>query len=243
MTSELPHCATPVLETRGLKAHYGHVQALKSADLSVGSGELIAVLGPNGAGKSTLLRAIMGLTPNEGVVRFMGTSLGRRDPVGAAAKGVVLVPEGRGIFGPMTVLENLELGAYRVRDKAELQRRYTRVFDLFPRIKERLSQVAGSMSGGEQQMVAVGRAMMADPKVLLLDEPSLGLAPRVTGEILETLGRLAAEGLPIILVEQKAPLALKLACRAYLLSLGRIVATLDPREVKSHDELAQYYFA
>jgi branched-chain amino acid transport system ATP-binding protein len=143
----------------------------------------------------------------------------------------------------MTVLENLELGAYRVRDKAELQRRYTRVFDLFPRIKERLSQVAGSMSGGEQQMVAVGRAMMADPKVLLLDEPSLGLAPRVTGEILETLGRLAAEGLPIILVEQKAPLALKLACRAYLLSLGRIVATLDPREVKSHDELAQYYFA
>ncbi len=243
MTSELLHRAAPVLETRGLKAHYGHVQALKSADLSVGSGELVAVLGPNGAGKSTLLRAIMGLTPNEGEVRFMGTPLGRRDPVGAAAKGVVLVPEGRGIFGPMTVLENLELGAYRVRDKAELQRRYTRVFDLFPRIKERLSQVAGSMSGGEQQMVAVGRAMMADPKVLLLDEPSLGLAPRVTGEILETLGRLAAEGLPIILVEQKAPLALKLACRAYLLSLGRIVATLDPREVKSHDELAQYYFA
>ncbi|NVP56956.1 ABC transporter ATP-binding protein [Mycoplana rhizolycopersici] len=243
MTASLAQPETPVLEVLGLRARYGHIQALKGADLKVGKGELVAVLGPNGAGKSTLLRAIMGLTQNEGEVRFMGTQLARRDPVGAAAKGVVLVPEGRGIFGPMTVLENLELGAYRVRDKAEMQRRFARVFDLFPRIKERLAQVAGSMSGGEQQMVAVGRAMMAEPKVLLLDEPSLGLAPRVTGEILETLGRLAAEGLPVILVEQKAPLALKLACRAYLLSLGRIVATIDPREVKSHDELAQYYFA
>ncbi|SOC48188.1 amino acid/amide ABC transporter ATP-binding protein 2 (HAAT family) [Rhizobium subbaraonis] len=243
MTVCLAQPGTPVLEVLGLRARYGHIQALKGADLKVGKGELVAVLGPNGAGKSTLLRAIMGLTQNEGEVRFMGTRLPRRDPVGAAAKGVVLVPEGRGIFGPMTVLENLELGAYRVRDKAEMQRRFARVFDLFPRIKERLAQVAGSMSGGEQQMVAVGRAMMSEPKVLLLDEPSLGLAPRVTGEILETLGRLAAEGLPVILVEQKAPLALKLACRAYLLSLGRIVATIDPREVKSHDELAQYYFA
>lgn len=243
MTAGLAQPETPVLEVVGLRARYGHIQALKSADLAVGKGELVAVLGPNGAGKSTLLRAIMGLTQNEGEVRFMGAQLPRRDPVGAAAKGVVLVPEGRGIFGPMTVLENLELGAYRVRDKAEMQRRFDRVYDLFPRIKERLAQVAGSMSGGEQQMVAVGRAMMAEPKVLLLDEPSLGLAPRVTGEILETLGRLAAEGLPVILVEQKAPLALKLACRAYLLSLGRIVATIDPREVKSHDELAQYYFA
>lgn len=242
MMAGLAQSETPVLEVVGLRARYGHVQALRSADLVVGKGELVAVLGPNGAGKSTLLRAIIGLTQNEGEVRFMGAQLPRRDPVSAAAKGVVLVPEGRGIFGPMTVLENLELGAYRVRDKAEMQRRFARVFDLFPRIKERLAQVAGSMSGGEQQMVAVGRAMMAEPKVLLLDEPSLGLAPRVTGEILETLGRLAAEGLPVILVEQKAPLALKLACRAYLLSLGRIVATIDPREVKSHDELAQYYF-
>jgi branched-chain amino acid transport system ATP-binding protein len=237
------HREVPVLEVRGLRARYGHVQALKSADLSVGKGELVAVLGPNGAGKSTLLRAILGLMPNEGEVLFMGKPLARRDPAGTARKGVVLVPEGRGIFGSMTVMENLELGAYHVRDRAEMQRRLARVFELFPRIQERLSQVAGSMSGGEQQMVAIGRAMMADPKVLLLDEPSLGLAPRITSEILETLGRLAAEGLPIILVEQKAPLALKLACRAYLLSLGRIVTTVNPREVKSHDELAQYYFA
>ncbi|PWE54137.1 ABC transporter ATP-binding protein [Metarhizobium album] len=236
--------ADPVLDVRGLSARYGHVEALKSADISAGKGELVAVLGPNGAGKSTLLRAIMGLIPNEGEVRFLGNSLPRRDPVGAATKGVVLVPEGRGIFGPMTVLENLELGAYKIGgDRQEMERRLTHVFELFPRVKERLKQVAGSMSGGEQQMVAVGRAMMADPKVLLLDEPSLGLAPRVTGEILETLGTLSASGLPVVLVEQKAPLALKLACRAYLLSLGRIVATINPREVKSHDELAQYYFA
>ncbi|MBN9069495.1 MAG: ATP-binding cassette domain-containing protein, partial [Rhizobiales bacterium] len=122
-------------------------------------------------------------------------------------------------------------------------RRFDRVFTLFPRLKERLKQLAGSMSGGEQQMLAIGRALMSDPKVLLLDEPALGLAPRVTGEILETLGRLSLTGLPVILVEQKAPQALKLACRAYLLSLGRIVATIDPREVQSHDELAKYYFA
>jgi len=239
-----PQVADPVLDVRGLSARYGHVEALKSADISAGKGELVAVLGPNGAGKSTLLRAIMGLIPNQGEVRFLGNSLPRRDPVGAATKGVVLVPEGRGIFGPMTVLENLELGAYKIGgDRQEMERRLTHVFELFPRVKERLKQVAGSMSGGEQQMVAVGRAMMADPKVLLLDEPSLGLAPRVTGEILETLGTLSASGLPVVLVEQKAPLALKLACRAYLLSLGRIVATINPREVKSHDELAQYYFA
>jgi branched-chain amino acid transport system ATP-binding protein len=238
-----PRAVEPVLDVKGLRARYGHVEALKGADLSAGKGELIAVLGPNGAGKSTLLRAIMGLIPNQGEVHFEGKSLARRDPVGAARKGVVLVPEGRGIFGSMTVYENLELGAYTIgRDRHELQRRLTRVFELFPRLKERLSQLAGSMSGGEQQMVAVGRAMMSDPKVLLLDEPSLGLAPRVTGEILETLGALSASGLPVVLVEQKAPLALKLACRAYLLSIGRIVATIDPREVKSHDELAQYYF-
>jgi branched-chain amino acid transport system ATP-binding protein len=235
---------SPVLDVRGIRASYGHVEVLKGADLSVSKGELVAVLGPNGAGKSTLLRAIVGLIASQGEIRFLGEALPRRDPAAAASKGIVLVPEGRGIFGPMTVLENLELGAYKAgRDRGEMERRFTRVFELFPRLKERLKQAAGSMSGGEQQMVAIGRAMMADPKVLLLDEPSLGLAPRVTAEIIETLGRLSEGGLPVVLVEQKAPLALKRACRAYLLSLGRIVATIDPHQVKSHDELAQYYFA
>ena len=159
------------------------------------------------------------------------------------ARGVVLVPEGRGIFAPMTVAENLELGAYLLNDSAEFERRQARVFNLFPRMRERLGQVAGSLSGGEQQMLAVGRALMADPKILLLDEPSLGLGPKVIDEILSTLALLNKEGLPIVLVEQKAPLALRLSNRAYLLSVGRLIAEIDPRTIKSHDELARYYLS
>lgn len=232
-----------VIETRRLAARYGHVQALHPCDIHVGEGELVAVLGPNGAGKSTLMRAILGLVNNTGEVRFRGQPLPRNNAVAVAARGVVLVPEGRGIFGPMSVAENLELGAYRLNDRVEFERRRERVLGLFPRLKERLDQTAGSMSGGEQQMLAVGRALMADPQVLLLDEPSLGLAPRVVAEILETLGALNRDGLPVLLVEQKAPLALKLANRAYLLSTGRVMAEIDPREIKSHDDLAHYYFA
>ena len=230
-----------VLEVAALSARYGHVEALQPADLFVGDGELVAVLGPNGAGKSTLMRALMGLVATEGNVRFRGHNVPRRNPVGAAAMGLVLVPEGRGIFAPMTVAENLELGAYLLSNKAEFVRRHERVLSLFPRLKERLTQTAGSLSGGEQQMLAVGRALMSEPKLLLLDEPSLGLAPRVVEEILEKLGVLNREGLPIVLVEQKAPLALKLANRAYIMSVGRIAAEIDPRTVKSHDDLAHYY--
>ncbi|MGE7473417.1 ABC transporter ATP-binding protein [Bosea sp. NPDC003192] len=235
--------APPILAATALSSRYGHIHALHGVDLRIGEGELVAVLGPNGAGKSTLLRAIMGLSANGGEVRFRGEILPRNDAVAVAARGIVLVPEGRGLFAPMSVADNLELGAYRLRDKAEFARRRERVLTLFPRLKERLGQAAGSMSGGEQQMLALGRALMAGPKLLLLDEPSLGLAPRVTGEILETLGLLNREGLSIVLVEQKAPLALELAARVYLLSLGRIVAELDPGDITSHDDLAQHYFA
>ncbi|MBN9083036.1 MAG: ABC transporter ATP-binding protein [Rhizobiales bacterium] len=232
-----------ILETQALTARYGHVQALSAADIHVCAGELVAVLGPNGAGKSTLLRAILGLASTTGTASFHGEPLPRQDPVAVSSRGVVLVPEGRGIFGPMTVSENLQLGAYRLRgDKAEYGRRLARVLALFPRLGERLSQTAGSMSGGEQQMLAIGRALMSDPKILLLDEPSLGLAPRVIAEIMEKLALLRDEGLPILLVEQKAPAALKLAQRAYVLVLGRIVACLDPRDLSSHDDLAKYYF-
>ena len=231
-----------ILEVEGLSARYGHVEALRAVDLHVYEGELVAVLGPNGAGKSTLMRALMGLVRNEGRVRFRGASVPRADPVAAAGLGMVLVPEGRGIFAPMTVAENLELGAYLLNgNKGEFARRHDRVLSLFPRLKERLAQAAGSLSGGEQQMLAVGRALMSAPKILLLDEPSLGLAPRVVEEILNTLGDLNRDGLAIILVEQKAPLALKLAKRAYLLSVGTVAAEIDPREVKSHDELARFY--
>ena len=233
---------TRMLEVEGLSARYGHVEALRLVDLHVDGGELVAVLGPNGAGKSTLMRALLGLVPTEGRVRFCGADVRRGNPVAAAARGLVLVPEGRGIFGPMTVAENLELGAYLLKGgRAELARRHERVLALFPRLKERLSQVSGSLSGGEQQMLAIGRALMAEPKILLLDEPSLGLAPRVIEEILEKLGELNRAGLPIVLVEQKAPLALKLAHRAYLMSVGSIAAEIDPRTIKSHDELAHFY--
>jgi branched-chain amino acid transport system ATP-binding protein len=231
----------PILEVNALSARYGGVEALHAASLSVADGELVAVLGPNGAGKSTLMRAVMGLIANSGTVRFRGETLPRAAPEVCASRGLTLVPEGRGIFGPMTVAENLELGAFLLRDHAELARRRERVFRLFPRLEERLAQVAGSLSGGEQQMLAVGRALMSDPGILLLDEPSLGLAPRVTEDILGTLSLLNEEGLTIILVEQKAPLALKLARRAYLMSLGRMVAEIDPRTVTSYDDLAQHY--
>ena len=234
---------TAVLEVRQLSARYGRVEALHDICLSVADGEFVAVLGPNGAGKSTLMRAIMGLVANSGEVSFRGAALPRQAPDACVARGVVLVPEGRGIFAPMTVAENLELGAYLLNDDVEFERRRARVFKLFPRLRERLGQIAGSLSGGEQQMLAVGRALMADPKILLLDEPLLGLAPRIIDEILSTLALLNKEGLPIVLVEQKAPLALRLTSRAYLLSVGRLIAEIDPRNITSHDELARYYLS
>lgn len=236
--------ADPILLTENLSARYGHREALSAVNLHVGATELVAVLGPNGAGKSTLLRSIMGFTDAQGSVSFLGKPLARRNPLAAANQGIVLVPEGRGIFGPMSVLENLQLGAYRIGGRGgEYNARLEKVLTLFPRLKERLTQAAGSMSGGEQQMLAVGRALMSGPKLLMLDEPSLGLAPRVTAEILETLGELNRQGMPVLLVEQKAPLALRMASRAYVIANGRIAAEVNPREIKSHDELARYYFS
>ncbi len=232
---------TALLEVKNLSAQYGGVEALHAINLSVADGEFVSVLGPNGAGKSTLMRAIMGLVSNSGEVNFKGEPLPRQSPHVCTARGVVLVPEGRGIFSPMTVAENLELGAYRLNDSSEYARRLARVFELFPRLNERLGQVAGSLSGGEQQMLAVGRSLMANPKILLLDEPSLGLAPKVIDEILNTLALLNKAGLTIVLVEQKAPLALRLTSRAYVLSVGNLIAEIDPRTVTSHDEISQYY--
>lgn len=240
---DAPESPERILEVQSLSARYGQIEALHSVDLDMRAGELVAILGPNGAGKSTLLRSIMGLTDSTGTVRYRGTELPRGKASAVAKRGIVLVPEGRGIFGPMTVAENLQLGAYLIGGRgADFQQRLERVLLLFPRLKERLSQIAGSMSGGEQQMLAVGRALMAQPSLLMLDEPSLGLAPKITVEILETLGELNRQGLPILLVEQKAPLALKLANRAYVVSNGCISAQIDPREIESHAELARFYF-
>lgn len=229
-----------LLNVVGLAANYGQVQALKPTDFYIEEGELVTMLGPNGAGKTTLLRAATGLIKAQGRVQFRGTELSSQPTHVYARHGVVMVQEGRGLFGQMTVKENLRLGAYSLSaDSVEAQ--HDAVFAPFPRLRERYLQVASSLSGGEQQILAIGRALMARPKLLLLDEPSLGLAPRVASEILETLGQLNKDGLGILLVEQKAPLALKLAKRVYIVSLGNIVAELAATEIKSHHDLARYY--
>jgi branched-chain amino acid transport system ATP-binding protein len=202
---------------------------------------MVAVLGPNGAGKSTLLRAIMGQVQTSGTILFDGVAVQAQPTQHRAASGMVLVPEGRGIFGPMTVAENLSLGAWTRRGDAASQRR--RVLDLFPRLQERLNQRAASLSGGEQQMLAIGRALMMQPRLLLLDEPSLGLAPRLAASILDALRDLNQDGLGIVLVEQRAPLALRLARRTYVLRMGRVVAKTAPGEVFSQEDLGRLYLA
>ena len=233
-----------LLEARNLSARYGHVEALHGANIEVGEGEFVAVLGPNGAGKTTLLRALMRLVPSSGQVSFAGTEMRRLKTDERARRGMIMVQEGRGLFSQMTVRENLLLGAYNAGgDRAEIGRRFDQVYALFPRLCERAQQAAGSMSGGEQQMLAIGRAMMARPKLLLLDEPSLGLAPKIAAEIFATLRTLNQAGLTILIVEQKAPLALELADRIYVLVVGRIVAALGASEIQSHHDLARYYFA
>ena len=236
--------ATPLISVRDLAASYGHIEALRPTSLHVAPGEFVTILGPNGAGKTTLLRAITRLIPSKGQVLFNGQDVTGLKTHDLAKLGIIMVMEGRGLFGDMSVRENLQLGAYKMAgSQADLDRRLDKVFTLFPRLKERIDQTASSMSGGEQQMLAVGRALMAEPKLLILDEPSLGLAPRVATEILSTLGALNKEGLGILLVEQKAPLALKLAQRVYILSSASVRAELPTHEIKSHHHLARYYFS
>jgi branched-chain amino acid transport system ATP-binding protein len=232
-----------LIEATRLSARYGHIAALKPVDLRVEEGEFVTILGPNGAGKTTLLRAMSRLIVSSGEVRFKGEDITALPTHRLAKLGIIMVQEGRGLFGEMTVYENLLLGAYGLGHRSEdVQRRFEQVFALFPKLRERTGQVAASMSGGEQQMLAVGRALMAGPKLLMLDEPSLGLAPKVAAGILDTLGELNRNGLGILLVEQKAPLALKLARRVYVLSSGSVRAELPAHEIKSHHDLARFYF-
>jgi branched-chain amino acid transport system ATP-binding protein len=235
--------APPLIEASGLAASYGHVAALKPTSLHVKAGEFVTILGPNGAGKTTLLRAMARLIASRGRISFKGRDVTGLRTHELAKLGIIMVQEGRGLFGEMTVRENLLLGAFNAGGAgAEIARRFDHVFALFPRLRERANQVASSMSGGEQQMLAVGRALMAEPKLLILDEPSLGLAPRVAAEILSTLGGLNRNGLGILLVEQKAPLALKLAQRVYVLASGSVRAELPASDIKSHHDLARFYF-
>ena len=215
-----------LLETQHLKVAYGSVVALKDLSLSVQAGELVCLIGANGAGKSTALKALAGIQPvASGSVHYDGQAITQLPPYERVRRGIALVPEGRGIFGRLTVLENLQLGAYARADATAVARDLAYVLELFPRLDERKRQVAGTLSGGEQQMLAIGRALMSRPRLLLLDEPSMGLAPIMVQKIFAIIRRIAADGVTILLVEQNARLALEASQRGYVLESGRIVLT------------------
>ena len=240
-----PASATALLELTEVRAGFNRVVALDGLSLRVEEGELVALLGPNGAGKTTALRAISGLVrPGKGMVRFRGRRIDRLSAPRIARLGIALVPEGRRIFPDQTVLENLLLGGYLWRRQRSVrQDTLSSVLDLFPRLKERRRQLAGTLSGGEAQMLAVGRALMLRPKLLMLDEPTLGLAPKIVEEMFQYLDRLhREEGLTILLVEQAAARALQLASRSYLLGAGRVVATGNAEEMRAHPEMQRVYF-
>jgi branched-chain amino acid transport system ATP-binding protein len=228
-----------LLELRGVEARYGPVHALRGVSLQVGDGELVAVLGANGAGKTTTLRAISGTVRRSGDVVFAGKKLPRR-PDATARAGIAHVPEGRGTFSELSVWENLRLGAYARR--ASVKQEAQRVFEFFPRLEDRRGQQAGTLSGGEQQMLALGRAMMARPRLLLLDEPSLGLAPIVVTQIFEALARMKAdEGMSVLVVEQNANLALAHAARAYVLEVGNVVVEGTSDELRANESVRKSY--
>jgi branched-chain amino acid transport system ATP-binding protein len=214
-----------MLEVKDVHVHYGAIHALKGVSLSVAEGSIVTLIGANGAGKSTTLRALSGLLkPTQGSIKFQGGDLSGAQSHKIVARGLSHCPEGRRVFPRLSVKENLELGAYLRRDKGAIKTDLDRVFDLFPRLKERLKQQAGTLSGGEQQMLAIGRSFMGRPKLLMLDEPSLGIAPILVQEIFRTIKHLnEAERLTILLVEQNANMALKLAHDAYVLETGKVV--------------------
>lgn len=212
-----------ILELKGLKVSYGGIQAVKGIDLTVHQGELVALIGANGAGKTTTLKAISGmLEVASDSVRYLGQNIGGKKSFEIARSGLIMVPEGRGVFGQLTVDENLTMGAYMRSDKAQITRDVDHVFTLFPRLKERRSQPGGTLSGGEQQMLAIGRALLAKPKLLLLDEPSMGLAPIMVEKIFEVVRTVSAEGVTILLVEQNARLALEVSKTGYVMDGGKI---------------------
>jgi len=230
---------TPLLELDGVEARYGPVTALRGVSLEVGEGEFVAVLGANGAGKTTTLRAVSGTVRRSGDVIFKGAKLPRR-PDATARAGIAHVPEGRGTFSELSVWDNLRLGAYTRR--GSLKEDAQRVFKYFPRLEERKGQQAGTLSGGEQQMLALGRAIMARPKLVLLDEPSLGLAPLLVTEIFERLAAMKTEeGMAVLVVEQNANLALAHAARAYVLEVGRVVVTGSSEELRANESVRRSY--
>jgi branched-chain amino acid transport system ATP-binding protein len=232
---------TALLSVTHLEVAYGNIPALRGIDLAVNKGEIVTLIGANGAGKTTTLRTISGLLkPRTGEVTFDGRNITGTKPHVITAMGVSHVPEGRGIFANLTVADNLELGAYLRKDKIK-QSEYERIFTLFPVLKERIKQSAGTLSGGEQQMLAISRALMSKPEVLLLDEPSLGLAPQMVQTIFRVIKDINAEGTTILLVEQNAHMALVTAHRGYVMETGRIVLTDDTKALLSSDRIKKAY--
>ena len=230
-----------LLSLRRLSCAYGAVQALSDFNLKVDEGEIVTLIGSNGAGKSTTLKSIVGLvTPQHGEILFDGQSLIKKPTHRIAALGIALVPEGRAVFANLTVFENLEMGGY-LRSRAEINQTLEYVFSLFPRLQERVKQIAGTLSGGEQQMLAIGRALMARPRLLLLDEPSLGIAPLLVKSIYEAIDAINREGMTILVVEQNAHLALKHSHRAYVLETGRVVMEGPSRELADDPRVKEAY--
>ncbi|MCS7172352.1 MAG: ABC transporter ATP-binding protein [Armatimonadetes bacterium] len=231
-----------MLEVRNLEAAYGDAQVLWGVNWQVAPGEVVAVVGPNGAGKSTALRAIMGLVRLlRGEVWFEGERLDGKPPEAVVERGIAMVPEGRRLFGHMTVLENLWMGGYAARARAHRTRTLEEVFDLFPILAERRHQLAGTLSGGQQQMLAIARALMSRPRLLLLDEPSLGLAPRVVQQVYEALHRIVREGVTVVVVEQNVFPVLEHASRGYVMAQGRVVLEGDARRLLEAEEVRRSY--
>jgi branched-chain amino acid transport system ATP-binding protein len=232
----------PLLEVSDIHAHYGAIEALRGVSLTVEEGEIVTLIGSNGAGKSTTLRSISGLTPaSSGNVSFDGEDITRVPAHEIVVRGIALSPEGRHCFPRMTVRENLELGAHRRVKGPEVTEDLDRVFTLFPRLHEREKQKAGTMSGGEQQMLAIGRALMARPKLLMLDEPSMGIAPILVARIYETIGEINKSGVAILLVEQNANYALDISGRGYVLETGRVVLLGESAKLRDDPEVQRAY--
>jgi branched-chain amino acid transport system ATP-binding protein len=230
------------LEVENIATYYGNIQALKSVSLTVEEGECVTLIGSNGAGKSTTLRSISGLTPpRAGSIRLAGEEISLLPPQEIVGLGVCQSPEGRKCFQRMTVRENLELGAYLRRDSQGIDADLKRVFELFPRLDERQAQKAGTMSGGEQQMLAIGRAMMGSPKILLLDEPSMGISPVLTERIYETIAEINQQGTTILLVEQNANFALEVSKRGYVLETGKVVMSDSSDALRTNPEVQKAY--
>ncbi len=231
-----------MLAIDNIDVFYGAIHALKGVSLTVNEGEIVTLIGANGAGKSTTLRTISGLlAPKTGSVKFLGKDIAGMKAHKVVAEGISQVPEGRRIFAEMTVMENLDLGAFIRKDKEGIEKDRKMVFDRFPRLLERKDQLAGTLSGGEQQMLAMGRALMSRPKLLLLDEPSMGLAPLLIREIFEIIEDINRTGTTVLLVEQNANMALSIANRAYVLETGRITLTGDAKELAASDEVRKAY--